>query len=350
VLHFKILIGNSNNIPAIESNSIHFIFTSPPYSDVLDYNRSDPENIGNYKQEEYLNLMRPVYKENFRVLKPGRKMIVNIADTVESSEIDQKMTHYRYGDKTLHMLEEIGFIYEDEIIWDLMKSRSQNLMGGWPYPGSVIFLHGWEHCYILRKPGQADWAHVTEQEKEAAKLSSDFIYKYSYNIWPFRTEAQESYHPAPFPISLVKTAIQVFTYPNEIVYDCFGGTGTTMRASKDAQRSAIITELGYNAKDGRPWLEHTKERVGWGDSNLASDEILYRVLKTTGEEIESQDVKGEGRAKLFEKSGTHESSLFKFGLEVETKHGEIKKENKVQLPEGEYEWDKNKEWKKQKVL
>ncbi len=119
MLHYKMLIGNSNSVPAIESGSIHFIFTSPPYGlkNLITYDKDNPENLGNYEKQDYLNLMKPVYKECFRILKSGRKMIVNITDAVTKSEIDEKATHYRTTHKTLDLLEEIGFVFEQNIIW-----------------------------------------------------------------------------------------------------------------------------------------------------------------------------------------------------------------------------------------
>lgn len=352
MLTYKIFIGNSNNVPVIESNSIHLIVSSPPYglSDVPEaiiYDKSNEENIGNYSGQEFLDKLKPVFKENYRILKTGRKMVINIVDVVGTSKIDDKMELIQNSQKTIEMCKEIGFVLEDIVIWDKIESAAVRILGSWPLPGSIILCHRWEYVIIFRKPGEIDWSHVTNEEKEAGKMSNDFIAKHFDNVWRIKAETSKSYHPAPFPIDLAKEAITLFTYPNEIVYDCFGGTGTVIQAAKQLQRSASITEIGFTPKDDRNWLDHVKEETNWGSGDLASNEVLYRILTTQGEIIEQQDVVGLGKNQLFKETHNKESSLFSFGLEVETKHS---KQEKVILPEGEYVWEKNKEWKKQKVL
>jgi modification methylase len=60
------------------------------------------------------------------------------------------------------------------------------------------------------------------------------------DVWkiPFETGSK---HPAPFPIKLAATAIN--TTPDGVVLEPFAGSGTTLRAAKDAGRKAIGIEL-----------------------------------------------------------------------------------------------------------
>ena len=360
MLHYKIFCGNSNNVPGIESGSVHFIFTSPPYGlkNLITYDANNPENIGNYEKDEYLELMRPIYKECYRVLKTGRKMIINITDAVTKAE-DGKASHYRTTQKTLDLLEEIGFVFEQNIIW--WKGQTVGFHTNVSSrPGSSVLTHCYENCLLVRKPGETDWSHLTKEEREAGELSSEFIGKYMFDLWKVDSESQKTFHPAPFPKELAKIGIRLFTFPNEIVYDPFLGTGTTISASMDIQRSAYGTELGYvptmkdadgnRVPDGTNWLDRTKECIGWGNANLASDEILYYVLNTDGTPIESSEVKGLGRDKLLEEtSHSKGSNLFGYGLEIKTK---TSKPEEVKLPESdEPEWKPNPEhWQKQKKM
>ena len=360
MLHYKIFCGNSNSVPAIENNSVHMIFTSPPYAipNLISYDSSNPENIGNYEKEEYLELMKPVYKECFRILKSGRKIIVNIADPVDKSTIDNKAGHYRMANKTVNLLEEIGFIYEDTIIWNKMQSVGFHTNVS-SRPGSSVLTHKWEYLFLFRRPGETDWSHLTDQDRKTGELSSEFIGKYLFNMWDVISESQKTFHPAPFPLQLPKIGIRLFTFPNEIVYDPFLGTGTTIKAAMELQRSAYGTELGYTPTkiedgiripDGTNWLDRTKAEINWGTSNLASDEILWRILKTTGEPIEQVDVKGLGKDKLMEESlHSKGQNLLSFGLELPESDSEKKKESI--LPQGDGEWKNPPEvWVKQKKI
>ncbi len=60
-----------------------------------------------------------------------------------------------------------------------------------------------------------------------------------WDIWKF--PPARSKHPAPFPIELPATAIN--TTDAQTILDPFAGSGTTLRAAKDAGRKAIGIEL-----------------------------------------------------------------------------------------------------------
>lgn len=60
------------------------------------------------------------------------------------------------------------------------------------------------------------------------------------DVWYIPQEANPS-HPAPFPLSLAKRAIE--TTPATLILDPFMGSGTVLRAAKDLGRQAIGIEL-----------------------------------------------------------------------------------------------------------
>jgi modification methylase len=60
------------------------------------------------------------------------------------------------------------------------------------------------------------------------------------DLWKIPFE-KDSKHPAPFPLKLAATAIN--TTPDGVVLDPFAGSGTTLRAAKDAGRKAMGIEL-----------------------------------------------------------------------------------------------------------
>lgn len=66
-------------------------------------------------------------------------------------------------------------------------------------------------------------------------------------LWEFYYEKRDirdkKLHPAVFPISLPKKAIQLFTHKGELVLDPFVGSGTTLLAAQDTSRNAIGFDL-----------------------------------------------------------------------------------------------------------
>ena len=328
MLSYRILIGDTRSVPTIESDSVHLVCTSPPYGKAVHYS-DNPDNLGNYADDEFVQLMKPAFKEWYRVLKPGRRCVVNIEDLVSSSKEDERMYHFSIDRKFKDLANEVGFVHEDTIVWckaGVTRPSSSISLGTFPYPGSPVFTHGFEPCYIFRKPGTPDWSHVYSVDREASRLTSDQIWDYSFSSWHISPETKKSYHPAPFPIELPRRFIRLFTFKHEVVYEPFLGSGTTMTSAVQEGRACIGTELGYDAKDGKPWLEHTKEEIGWANQTFINENIIWRVETTLGEVLES--IETQKPDKLSVKKGT---------LDIDYEE----KAKPVELPEGDSIWEKH---------
>lgn len=63
------------------------------------------------------------------------------------------------------------------------------------------------------------------------------------NVLTLVVGAIHTKHPAAFPIGLPTFFIKLLTEENDIVYDPFAGSGTTLVAAKKLQRNFIGTEL-----------------------------------------------------------------------------------------------------------
>lgn len=67
--------GDARNLDFIPDESIDLICTHPPYADMIKYSRDlnldIPEDLSNYEVKEYLEQLRKVAEESFRVLKKG---------------------------------------------------------------------------------------------------------------------------------------------------------------------------------------------------------------------------------------------------------------------------------------
>jgi len=82
----KIIIGDSRQMKELKDEEIDLITTSPPYWHIKDY--GIPGQIG-YGQSlhEYLKDLYRVWKECYRILKPGRRLCINIGDQFTRSII-----------------------------------------------------------------------------------------------------------------------------------------------------------------------------------------------------------------------------------------------------------------------
>ena len=296
MLTYKIISGDSREVKAIPSNSIHFSITSPPYQNIKEYNREDANNIGNYSSEQYFNMIEKVYREVYRVLKPGRKFVINVPYIGYISNLDNNRCLYPLGLYTIELCQKIGFVLTYIVYWNQGRSSCSKNIGSYPYPGSPVILNEVEECYVFRKPGEPDYSHVTSQEREISKMDKETYKNLLYSLWDIQPENNYRDHPCPYPIKLAENFIRIYTFFNETVYDPFLGSGTTIRAAKNLHRSAIGCELGFKTLDGTSWLEVIKRRVGWNEKSLFDEEIVYEIINTDGTRIH-ESVKGLGKYK-----------------------------------------------------
>ena len=71
--------------------------------------------------------------------------------------------------------------------------------------------------------------------------------KSQIGVWRFGYEKrdirQKDLHPATFPLALATKIIELFTHKGELVLDPFVGSGTTLLAAQDTERSAVGFDL-----------------------------------------------------------------------------------------------------------
>ena len=112
----QIYKASSEQMSAIPNDSVALAFTSPPYNVGKDYD-------DNMDLDEYLGLIRRVAKEVYRVLKPGGRYVVNVANLGRKPYIPLHSFFY-----TLHVEEK--FLPMGEIIWRKGKGASGNCAWG----------------------------------------------------------------------------------------------------------------------------------------------------------------------------------------------------------------------------
>lgn len=156
-LDSKYLINDSRFLSNnIEENSVDLCITSPPYWDILNRKRTvdikeninysdDNEDLGNISEyEEFLSALKDVSNQVFKVLKPKSYYILNVMD------LRKKSNFYPLHIDAAAIAKEVGFIFEDLIIWDRQPEYNNMRPLGYPYKFIVNKVH--EYLIILRKP------------------------------------------------------------------------------------------------------------------------------------------------------------------------------------------------------
>ena len=126
-------------------------------------------------------------------------------------------------------------------------------------------------CDALNSHGLDEPMPCYEDAIRPFEVSSEVEYT---DIWTFPSVKQyQGKHPAEKPIDMLEHCIMACTFENDIVLDCFAGSGSTLIAAQKTNRYSIGIEIDKN------WCAAIKERLGLL-SNLDLKQIEgYRLMK-----------------------------------------------------------------------
>ena len=278
----KIIIGDSRRMIELEDESVDLIITSPPYWHIKDYGVSG--QIG-YRQSlhEYLRDLYRVWKECFRVLKPGRRLCINIGDQFARSIIYGRYKIVPLHAEVITQCEDIGFDYMGSIIWQkkttMNTTGGANIMGSYPYPPNGMIEIDYEFILIFKKPGKTP--RIPREIKESSKLTKEEWKEYFHAHWYFGG-ARQIEHEAMIPEELPKRLIKMYSFMGETVLDPFLGSGTTIKVALELDRNGIGDEI--NEK----FLDVIKKKLGLTKDSLEFEnniEIIKRKNKVEPEEV-----------------------------------------------------------------
>jgi len=147
----KLYIADSRSMEEVEDESISLIITSPPYWHIKDYG---VENQIGYGQtlHDYLKDLYRVWLECFRVLKPGRRLCINVGDQFARSVIYGRYKVIPIHSEIISQCEKIGFDYMGSIIWQKKTTMNTTggavVMGSYPYPPNGLVEIDYEYILI----------------------------------------------------------------------------------------------------------------------------------------------------------------------------------------------------------
>jgi site-specific DNA-methyltransferase (adenine-specific) len=222
-----IIQASSEEMSALPDASVHLMVTSPPYNVGKDYDQD-------LSLEEYLAFLKRVWKETMRVLVPGGRACINIANLGRKPYIPLHSFLIR------DMLE-LGYLMRGEIIWDKGASASSSTAwGSWRSSSNPTLRDVHEYILVFSK---GNFRRASMDGRKDTITRDEFL-EFTKSIWGFKAEsARKVGHPAPFPIELPYRLIQLYTFSGEVVLDPFMGSGQTALAAIKAGRSYVGYEV-----------------------------------------------------------------------------------------------------------
>ena len=246
----KIFIGDSRDMKAVASGSVHLIITSPPYGSLKDY-ESDTQIGNNQTYAEYIKELNKVWQECIRVLGPDGKLCIDIMPLFESGNttpFKRRITHTVISDIE-QFVTSTGEMFTFALyIWDKRKIVRFSSFGSYPYPTNIFSTFPYEWIIVFCKKGKRD--KVSDEIKEKSKLTQKEWADWAVNsIWEMQpAKAGVEGHPAPFPLELPHRLIKLYSFYGDTVLDPFIGSGTTAEAALKLGRNVIGYEINPEYK------------------------------------------------------------------------------------------------------
>ena len=211
----RVFCKSSESMDELPDCSVHLMVTSPPYNVGKEYDED-------LSLADYLSLLKRVMAEVHRVLVPGGRACINIANLGRRPYIPLHIY-------VIQDMLDLGFLMRGEVIWDKSSSASPSTAwGSWMSAANPVLRDTHEYVLVFSK----DTFSRKNPDKRPSTISRDEFLEFTRSVWTFPAEsARKVGHPAPFPVELPRRFIQLYTFEGDVVLDPFMGSGTTAVAA-----------------------------------------------------------------------------------------------------------------------
>ena len=240
----KLVAGDARQMGEVDGDSVALVVTSPPYFAGKEYEAAMGEGHVPASYLEYLAMLRDVFAECRRVLEPGGRIAVNVAN------LGRKPYRSLSADVIGILQDDLGLLLRGEVVW--LKARGASgscAWGSFCSPANPVLRDVSERVVIASK-GRFDRA-VDRPRRRAlglpaeATTTKDEFMEATTDVWEIPSErATRVGHPAPFPVELPQRLIELYTYAEDLVLDPFMGSGTTAVAALRSRRRYV----GYDTE------------------------------------------------------------------------------------------------------
>jgi len=233
----SLLCKSSESMTELPADCVALMVTSPPYNVGKEYDED-------LTLSQYLELLKKVFEETFRVLEPGGRAAVNVANLGRKPYL---ALNHRVGS----LLVDAGFLLRGEIIWHKAKSAGgSTAWGSWQSAKNPTLRDVHEYVVVASK------GSFRRQRRGEDTITKRGFLEATTSVWSIAPEsARRVGHPAPFPVELPQRLIELYTFAGDLILDPFIGAGATAVAARLTGRHFV----GYDTD--RAYLDLAVERL-----------------------------------------------------------------------------------------
>ncbi len=241
----RLVLGDSRAMTHVKDNSVQLVITSPPYWILKKYPRVEGQLGLEEDYSKFLDELRKVVGECYRVLIPGGRLICVVGDVCFSRrKLGRHLVYPLHSDITT-IARKAGFDNLTPILWYKIASakyeaNTYSTILGKPYEPNAIIKNDVEYILIQRKPGP--YRKPSVEQRRMSFIPRNYYEQWFRQIWDLKGTSSRD-HPAPFPLELPLRLVRMYSFVGDTVLDPFVGTGTTMVAAMNCGRNSVGYEI-----------------------------------------------------------------------------------------------------------
>ena len=251
---------NADNVEVVKEipdNSIHYTLFSPPFSSLYTYSNSD-RDMGNCKDDaEFITHFKYLAKELYRITMPGRLLSFHCMDLPKMKSRDGVIGLKDFPSILRQIFEDEGFIYHSKVtIWknpvtEMQRTKALGLLHKQIRKDSTMCRQGIpDYIVTMRKDGDNpelvshthDTFPVDVWQRYASPVWNDINQSDTLQRKSAREEKDEK-HICPLQLDVIQRCIELWTNPNDIVFDPFAGIGSVPYVAIKLGRRGMGCEL-----------------------------------------------------------------------------------------------------------
>ena len=235
----------AEDLSPLADGSVALTVTSPPYWNAIDYDihangkdewyRTRSYSQGYKEYVDYLSWAEGVFGGLLLKTQPGGFCAVVVGTVLLNKE------HYPLPFDFTAMMTRCGWAFHQDLIWHKVTGgvKRAGVFIQKPYPGYFYPNIMTEYILVFRRPGDPIYTGRTDIEKASAKVEIDDLFKKDlantvWHIAPVPPGHLE--HPCPFPEEIPLRLIRLYSFPGDLVFDPFVGSGQTTKVAKHLGR------------------------------------------------------------------------------------------------------------------
>ncbi|WP_205739267.1 DNA methyltransferase [Halocella sp. SP3-1] len=235
---WELVLGDSvEEMKSIKDNSIDYSIFSPPFDDLYIYTNSERDISNSKDSEEFMQHMKYIADELYRVIKEGRLISFHCMNLPTTKSHDGFIGIRNFRGELVELFRKAGFIYHSEAVIHkdpvvaMSRTHAKGLLYSQVRKDSTCARASLpDYLITMRKPGE----NKTPVKHDEAELPLKEWIKYAQPIWDdiqvsnvitYRSAKgnNDEKHLTPTPLEALERGIALYSNKGETVFSPFAG-------------------------------------------------------------------------------------------------------------------------------